>query len=522
MRALIAGVLWLLGMAAGSAVCAQRADSVQVRLLQVLPAAPGDLEATPWQQPNGLRLLLPALEAATDTWQMEREFFLPRQPSDTLYVYTRGVVGGYSWWLNGTLMYKGTGYGFPQLLVLPPAQQRWQWNRLVLQLHPLPAAPGRDAWQPAGICGVYDARLLRGRPGSLLPGRDTAQRGLPLPGDRDTVMVWLPWEAGKLITVAEASARLQAIRRAGFRKVYTPLGLPPEYAALYPEAGLLPVGAPGAHPLGWQAYPLAAPAGQIWWHTADGRRTAAYDNRSGLFAPVNGQLPRAPAKWQLLVIMLVPLLFVLLWKLQSPKDFRDAMQLGNVRTRFSELSRELNFFQKTENPRLPQFVRLMLLASLFSGIFIYLYAGGLLGYLQVFGQGGLLRHFVQLLGDYPVLMFMCIGLVLLLLLGIRQLTFAFLGLLYGIRNLGGKVSGVELAGAYPQLLLVAFVPHLLLLGNARMQPLLLGVLLILLAFHVLRRLVVQLNGLQQVLQLPGSLIILYICALEILPWLLLL
>jgi hypothetical protein len=384
---------------------------------------------------------------------------------------------------------------------------------------PLGPTEAGSVWHPLHLAGVYGLQL-----------GDTATRLSPVPRllyetRADTVVVWLPLQDGQLSSLAHSRQQLQTMRAQGFRHVYMPIALPQAYTQLLPEHRLQPLQETplgSVLVLGWQAYAVAQPTACLWWHHADGTRTAAYGMRQGLFAQHLSQTHPAPAKWNLLLILVFALLLVLAWKLQSPKGFREAMQLGNVRGRFGELSRELNFFQKTENPRMPQFVRLLLLACFYSGLFLYLYQQQLVSWLHVFAAGGLLESGIAALGQYPLLLFLSVWLVLMLLWVVRQGILVFTGILYGVRNLAGKVGGVELAGAYPQLLLLAGLPYLLMLAHARLQAVVLVLLAVLGGFHVLRRLGVLLAGLQQVLHMPTSLIILYICLLEILPWLLLL
>jgi hypothetical protein len=450
-----------------------------------------------------------------------QEFFVSRQPDDTLYLHSSGVVGTYTLWLNGTLMDKGVGMGLPHTWTLPPTQQHWQWNRLELEVLPLGLPAAHAPWLPIGAVGVYGLQLV-----ASAPAPATSAAVLPV-GAADTVMVWLPLQDGQLASLSHSRQQLQTMRGQGFRHVYMPIALPQPYQALLQAYQLRPVSLAGsaAAPsqlLGWQAYAVPDPLACLWWHHADGTRTAAYGMRHGLFAQHLATEHPAPAKWSLLLILVLVLLSVLAWKLQSPRGFREAMQLGNVRGRFGELSRELNFFQKSENPRMPQFARLLLLSCLLSGLFLYLYVTQGSESLHVFAAGGLLHWGIQALGSSPLLLFLFVWLAVLALWAVRQGLLAFTGALYGVRNLAGKVGGVELAGVYPQLLALAVLPYLLLLAHARLQPVVLVLLAALGLFHVLRRLLVLLAGLQQVLHMPTSLIILYICLLEILPWLLLL
>lgn len=430
---------------------------------------------------------------------LERDFFLKEVPNDTLVLDLYGLGGCCEIYLNGTLLYKACHLPRRIQLQLLPTVLSWQWNKLEIQLQPYVEDNGL---QPV----LYNTVTL-----TLLDSLPPLLTEAPRPALRadSTVEIAPVGPDGSYPTRDYLHEQLATARRYG-RVLYFSWQ-PPEWAlAEAAHLGWQISARPGHHRLRWRHWLEQPPPQEQWWYNSAGEQQPGYGTWE---EPMQPQRYALPGKASLLIVALLPLLLLVLWKLLRPRDYKALMQLGNLRARLLELSREGSFTSQNTNLLVPQLVRMALAAALLTwGIYLLHHQGLLPGHRSA-------QLATMLISLHPLLLYMLLLAVLLALGGLKLLLFRSIEQVYNMRELAFRTGSLEVLSAFPSLAVVPFMALLWLLAPMGWQPVLAWLLLLLLLVHLVRRLLLLVQGLRQSLRLNLLLIFLYICTLEIIPWL---
>jgi hypothetical protein len=524
-----------------------------------------------WQGAEGL-VPVPSAGPGGRRRTIHRQVILPKT-TDSLWLYFEGIAGRAAIYWDGRLLARTPTDPFSPVQVPIPrpllgagphilrvallGEGRWQgmhraaWllrrARSLAAPEPSPpteATPGEpntpDSLPPAKPkLSPADSLAARYRLPDSLAARPLA---LPyVPGAAPT-LAWQPFHPdwGYRLPDGWARAQLSAGYARGARVLWLPQALPTRLARLAATMGFRQARAPGARhavlctppdSLGWIADTNALfrpdfdpPLGdtlQPIWLAADGH-PAGLLGRYGVSPEVAASAPVPPVPFVVLLLALLPLGILVVWKLQDDASFRELLSPALYSSKHLEAAVQ-NQLVRGIALLFASLTRL-LIGAVTVGLLIWLLRpapgvwlgvsdallharailGGLLGWPEVWLPLGFVLVIFVFALSWGVLGYLFLG---------------GLGRLYRRRQLGERLLVTEMLASFPLLpmlaaclLFVAAVPP----GAGQAAIWLAGALG---AVGLARRWLLLWVGLRRVVRLPGLLVVMYICAAEILPWL---
>lgn len=271
-----------------------------------------------------------------------------------------------------------------------------------------------------------------------------------------------------------------------------------------------------AYPL--QEQPLASRV--RFWRMGDGRPGPGYGKYARL---ATMRLPGAadPDQLALLALLMLPVLCLLVMRLATPKFYSSQLEFLTKTQIYMELIGN-NKFLKDQQSLLLNLLRILMAASCLSLLLYYLESSGTLFRMGMLSDSFLLRNYLleKDLGPLEVL-----GLVSGVLLGLNLAKYLFLNIVggvYRVSNLSGAVQNLDIFASLPATLLPLLPGVFIFFLEPSAAQVVLTVWQATFGIWILRRIGLIYLGLGRLFSFSTSLKFLYICTLEILPWIILL
>lgn len=459
-----------------------------------------------WKSDAGRVFRVPFSSDVHERLTLTREFFLPETPDDSLLLYFEGLSQRCEIYLNNRLLTIATDPFRPYALRLPASMLLPQWNRLRLTLRE--DGVRRGLFDPPPFVGAHRGVYLLKR---AYEARHLAL--FPAVVDADSTLFLLPYgPKGYQVDEAAFKADLRLLQGSGAKALYVPYRLSNREYAWIAESGLALATRPGRWVALYEESGEDVEAMNGWpvWKTPDGSgRWGIYADRAALRPRV---LPPADVVW-LAGISLLLLALLAFWKTASPAVFRRLTGLG-VRTgsrRDGERLLPAVILQTYA-------VRLLLAVFSLWALGLLLRYSGQLDWFDWFSRPSLLRVLFERHGAEPLRAMALLAGLLFALTALRQLVLRTAAAVYGYRDLGLLLLEIENRAAFPWLwgALLAGVVGLIQApkGGLWLTGLLAALLL---AWSAYRLAYIAYHSGKQA-GISAYLVILYICAVELAPW----
>lgn len=445
-------------------------------------------------------------EVFTFSWSPNCEY------QDTLYMEVRGAAWIADLYLNGK---------FLSSLKKPLANWRipiaGEWiqpleNTFTLHIHSRGYFPN---YPHTFISLQYPIQIFEQAPSSLpLLSPYSSQKG-------DSVWVWAPYfrEKGPIFDEAIALQNLAHILQSKVRTVYFPFPPPEELLELVENAGLVCIDSliPPLHLAMLNSFPyeeISFTLPRSFWLDLEGRRTSFYGQFDSWVRPVIYQDPLDPGLG-IISILLFPLIALLVVKFSNPSFYFSILRI------FTQPDKYIDSLQEA-SPGNSGFSFIVLFINLISVsvlvfLFVYLiHRTQAWGYVQFFRENNLLTQ-VFYPTQYVSSLFIRSLLVVSLGFLLKYLLLGLLGSVFSIRNMTSGSINLDIITNFPYVQFLS-IPLILVLINP-VSTYMYGILFILLGIiFFLRKMYTYFYGLERLFDFSLGVKILYICAFNILPY----
>lgn len=465
-----------------------------------------------WQH-EGRTLDVPFQLSVDDVQSLEFQFTLPPNPPDTLLLYIRGLMGTTEVELND--VYLGVTLSGPTNRILPvPLTWFTSRNILRLRMHPDAARP----YAPQAQVGLVEAPLW-------LDACDTTgltQVLLPISEKVDSVAILAAsYPDGKFGFNAFYAARvLLPLKKHGIQHVYFPYEPGRKFRAFCARMGLIEVKHLGtATQVAWiNAYPYARkmmPGTPRFWLDERGRTTAHFGQwQSWGDGPLGALIDRKD--WLVALLIIAPFLGLFLVKWLLPGFWAAQQAMLRKPQLFLENSSEGGYSQSGAL----FFLVLARWLSVWSFGSLILYGvvrtmG--LSWLNSWAHDSLLFEYLGWVDSLGWIM-LTFGVVLLGWLMLKAAFLLTLSAIFRIKNLWSGSLIVDIIGSYPLVFLLPFAAAFLLFTDPEQAPWILGGLVLLWSVYFARRMYVIYTGLGRLFSFSYGMKFLYICTLNLIPY----
>jgi hypothetical protein len=452
-----------------------------------------------WYDENHKKWAAPFWEDERDELILHKDFFLPHVPEDTLYLYFEGIAWRGEVYLNQRLLSLPQDPFRELLLAIPPALLNKQWNQVKVKLYKNGI---HYAWYPKKMLGIHKNVFL------LKKGIQYVPCLFPKVVEKDTTLFYAPFSYAFAYNIEEEVFRqdMQAIKDRGLTTVYFPF--PPSYRhfQIVAELGLSIAEKPGRVIAFYNAYPNRMGKNYPGWYNAgvvDSTHIQKYYKLA--------EWTEKPITYTLYLWVIIVLLILMVgWKLMDAHSFNHLILLQG---------RDSKANAEPANYRRWLLWYMLIIRILASSLILYFcyQLGKRLEY-------PIFDYFQE--NEDAITSSTAVFLKMLTLFTVYNLVKHFFltsgSGIYKFSDLALKLMSVETRAVYPtNLLLLSSSFTLLVVFPTR--PLWVAIIFGALAIaHILRKYNIIYNELSGVLKIPIVIIFLYICILELLPWLILL
>lgn len=440
----------------------------------------------------------------------------PRLP-DSLYLYFEGIAWQAEIYVNGSLIAITRDPFGEHLYLLPTGLFTSGENLLTVRLRK--SGPNITLY-PEKFLGIYRSCYL------LAPGK---RQTLPPRQQRidkaEKVLVYAPWspKLGYLEDTAGFSRLTDEVLQEGYAALYYAFEPSVSYQHIAARKGIQriqslegcdSVAFLNTYPI-WVQHPSAHP-----WFWLEGEGSGPHFGEFQSFRKAKTGFYQPPERIFLLIFLIIPLLGLVLLKFVGPKTWSFLLDFLIKVKFFFDLIRNGKFL-KNMSSILINFYGLILGAVCISIFLYFLQCTGRIETLNILSPESLLYR-IMLIRDFalPELFFGTL-IFLMLLAGIKLMLGALFSLLYGINGLLPAVQNLEIISTFPVNILLLLPTGALFFIQPELAWISAITWQIIFLIIVLRKIITQFAGLTYIFQFPVSLKILYICALEIMPWVLL-
>ena len=474
-----------------------------------------------WIDENQNRHVVPFNYFDREEMELSRTFDLPayRDLQDTLFLYCEAIAWSSEIQLNGRLL-AVTDDPFAEHLL--PVQKEWldsTGNRLKIKM----STRGLGfPWYPKRFLGIFRQILL------LQVDRQPRFPKFPsVVPHASTAVMFAPWGAANQFLHDSTIVRQMAQGLFSF-----PHDVPIAFPFRPSNESLAILGA-----LGWKilaspadadslaiynAFPFSNIAGHKnlhFWRDAEMRPTHAYGIYQSQEAISNPELGK-PDKAGLVIFLIIPILCMVLLKLLAPRAYGSLGEYITKTKIYLELIAD-NKFLKLEQRWLMNGLRMVLTATTLSLFLYYVDLSESWRMLNVFSGHSVLYEALygkeMRLGSLFLYAF---GIVVCLNL-VKYMMFNGIGTVFRVFSLGSTIQNLDVFASFPTNLVPILPASFIFFLDPGVGGIVLRVWALLFILYGARRAWLIYSGMGRLYQISGSLKILYICTLEILPWVIL-
>ncbi len=456
-----------------------------------------------WRDASGQVFAVPFCSDEHRELEIQTEFFLKEALTDTCFLY----IGGISWsaeiYLNDRLIQISENPFQEQLIAIPPQLLNKQWNALRVYMQ----ITGPSArWNSVRLLGIH-------RPIWLLVRKSGVETRLPMLVQADTTLFYVPWSNryGYNVGLEEFEVQLQQLKRAGIHAIYLPFGLPNRLLAKMAELGMGYHIRPGKLIALYAAYP----GYERYWT----QRMLWHENQFSGYEPLSRERGGVQHPELVLYLMLAGLAFLVFWKLYSGRYFGQVFETWQTSKQLQQIVFEGNYL------RFPYNIYIIVGKILFQTGFVFFF------FLTIkqFGWGenlDIIRTDNYLTGFYNRFSFseLQLGLAVLIVMSfynsMKYFLQGFIGEIYRQHDFSVRLTTIEALAEFPVNVILFVLTGIIFFISPELEWLILYLLCLVYLIYLVRRIYVLALGLDVVLGLPLIPKILYLCAFEILPWIL--
>lgn len=470
-----------------------------------------------WQA-EGEVFTFPFVTTSVGKLELTNTFFLdslPANPSDSLFLYFEGMGWEVALEVNQIFLGVHTDPFEPWVVPLAPVWCRPGENKITIQLSIGKSKP----YYPEQFLGIF-------RPIYLLDKRIPAPNIIP---KRDEIGPTIPvaavapyYGASKYeFDAFEAAYVLSHVEKAGFQYVYFPYQPDPQLLKLCADLGLEEVkNIHDSTQVSWiNSYPYEShliPSPLQFWLDENLYRTSYYGSRVRSSDPPMLVTQERHLSPLLVLIIIFPWLSFLILKLLNPALFELAKgwnQKTNIWIAgFSDL-----LSTSSGMVIALQVLRVLTAACLLSLIFFFINEMNYWGMLNWFKDWSLLSQFFY--GGYPLEIIFVRSLALVLFIVVVDYLMGWIGsTLFRIRQFTSGVRRISLMGTFPGLWTLSLPWTFALLVEGQMRLFFMWIAVLLLFIYFIRKVYISYVALESFFAFSPPIKILYICALNILPY----
>ncbi|MFN8394657.1 MAG: DUF4271 domain-containing protein [Bacteroidia bacterium] len=474
-----------------------------------------------WFDENNYRHIVPFNKFDRDEMALRREFDLPEYNAlqDTLYLYLEAVAWSSEIFLNDKLL-AVTEDPFKEHLL--PIQKSWlkptgNVLRVRMTTHGL-----SFPWYPEPFIGIFRQALI------LQADRQTERVSFPkqVTTARRAAMI-ASWQPGP--QYLDDTTIILKLTSGLFAYPYQdPLAFPfrpsNHAQAIIAAQGWQMLSNPGAADslAVYNSYPYASATDHKllrFWRDSQMRPTSNYGHFQTQTAIVSPKLT-PPDRTSLVIFLLLPVICMLLLKVAAPKAYGSLGEYITKTKIYLELIAD-NKFLKGEQRWLMNILRIIVTSVTVSLLLYYVELSESWRMVNIFSTKGLIYRYLAP-EDVPLweIFLVVFGLVAGLNLA-KYFLINSIGTVFRLFNLNSSIQNLDVFAAFP-LNLAPYIPASFIFflepGAGSIVLTIWGFLFVL---YGVRRVALLYAGLSRLYAISGSLKILYICTLEILPWLIL-
>jgi hypothetical protein len=480
----------------------------------------------PWSTPDGKQIRLPFNVLGEDKVTIEVDFYLDHVPDDSLALWFQGIIGDARMYVNGKLLKLHAFSRSGLLIPLPAAALHRQYNSLRLEL--LKPADTYEQQLAQPFLGLFAPVALMQHKDNRQPIQHTPNlvsaifTSLKPCAANQPLLVLMPYSEayGWNLDTTELDVWLVGIRSLKRKHKFEVLLPWPASPVLLKRAQKTELTlctcseaelfAPERNVAFWRPFPNSLPFQLVFWNDANGFATP----QVGTYAPMVEYQGMYFTKPFLISLLILLLLLLAIWRLTNERSFDQLVLLrGGTLLRF-----QLGFPEAGSLKAGPLWLASIITHIIFCVGLVFLYD-------ELYSLRSSLRATTLLSwllrqprseAYYYVLLFSQVYLLYCFLLR------GLLSWLFRLRGLVRRTFEFEAYTFYPfhLLLIVVLISMFLGQGQPNMNAIvtvgILTVMLLLYRFNSLR------IGLVRTWGLPGVGVLLYICTLDLLPWLILL
>lgn len=437
---------------------------------------------------------------------------------DTLYLYFEGVAWRAEIYLNDRLLAITKDPFQEYLFPIPQSLLNTGENLLVVRMKQ--EGPSIDFY-PDKFIGIYRPCYLLAPTGTYGPVvKQKVQESA------SKVLIYAPWspETGFLPDTGTFSQALDTAIALGSQYVHYAFEPPSSYKRLAAKKGIIRVEslAKCDSVAFLNTYPILGLPRNVhpwFWLDEKGERSEVAGTYQSWKKAKFG-LAESPNRVFLLIFLLVPLLGLVLLKFVGPKTWSFLLDYLIKVKFFLDLIRNGKFL-KNLSSILINLYGLILMAVCISIFLYFLQASGRIETLNILSAESLLFR-IMLNGGFSLPELFLGALVFLVVLaGLKSSISYTFSLLYGINTLTPTLQNLEIISTFPLNILLMLPTGALFFIQPELAWASAIVWQILFLIILLRKVITQYAGLSYIFQFSATLKILYICGLEIMPWVLL-
>lgn len=468
-----------------------------------------------WKTESGEIYRVPFVDDEKKELTITHIFQLAEKPTDTLWLYCSGLGIETEVYINDRL-FDFLEHPFKtQLIPVPARLIQLGENKITLKLGYRHVT---NLWGIPGFIGVYRPIYLL-KKSSLNPLFQFAASQ-----KSDSCLVYIPMSERKTyhLDFEQFKNDLQNIQSTGITQLFCPFGLQPKFRYYAVKLGFTFVNQLSVESK-IALYRLYS-KGSSWdgpvWVNPDGKQSKDFGKFKVFSKPKPVVKKIEIKKWELVVLGIYILLVLALFKILNPELFKKTNSIIAEKRLLDDIKDGKYAIQMYSY--LLFALKWSLKSIVISMLLMYLMTSGELKSLNVFNNPSLLYSFLEDFegGLSGILLPVSIG---FLFYGIsKYLLLYFTSNIYQMKDWVGRQRNLEILSEFPSIWAIYLSTFLYFSAQPEWKIFFEYMMYLTFFIWIVRKFWYTIVGLEQIVRMPYSVVFLYICALEVLPWLLLL